>query len=87
MKNKLAKEDEADILYFELTYMLIQGEDVLKSSSIMIELGEMLTLQALWENSLYYLLGWQVLGAPQVMDGENSFKDESGNLSPFKRNN
>ena len=90
MRNKLVKEEEADILYFELSYMLIKGEDVLKSSSIVIELGTMITVQALLEQSLFYLLGWQVLGTPQILEsdiGENSFKDEKGNLNPFKRNN
>ena len=94
IEKKLAQDDESDskIMYFELTYMLIRNEEIIDSSTIMIEQGEMVAIQALLEHSLFYLLGWQVLGTPQILDNDLGYeqgykKNRDSDFSPFGKKN
>eukprot|EP00344_Euplotes_crassus_P004826 CAMPEP_0197016538 /NCGR_PEP_ID=MMETSP1380-20130617/78660_1 /TAXON_ID=5936 /ORGANISM="Euplotes crassus, Strain CT5" /LENGTH=133 /DNA_ID=CAMNT_0042443413 /DNA_START=302 /DNA_END=703 /DNA_ORIENTATION=+ len=88
IEKKLIKEDGIDILNFEITYMYIRGEEITKDRSILIEVGEMKVLQSLLEQSMFYLLGWQVLGTPQILESDIDNRDalNSGKFSPFKKN-
>ena len=75
-------------LHFELTCIMLKGEEVLNTLSITINQGEMLTLQSLLQQSLFYILGWQILGSQQILDsdiGEIESKPATKPLSPFKR--
>ena len=70
--------------------MLVDGEQIIKNKSILIEVGEMMTIQSLLEQSLFYLLGWQVLGTPQILESDidnstDGFSNQ-GKFSPFKKN-
>jgi hypothetical protein len=87
LKNKLIEEDDTKQMYYEVTYMYIKGEEIVKDRSVMIELGDMLTIQSLLEQSLFYLLGWQVLGTPQILESDigNSQNSKPTPFSPFKK--
>ena len=82
----MVKEDDTNTLYIELTYMFITGEEIAKDTSILIEVGELYTIQSLLEQSLFYLLGWQVMGTPQILDNDLAGEEKLANLSPFKKN-
>ena len=60
-----------------------------KDRSILIEIGEMVALQSLLEQSMFYLLGWQVLGTPQILEsdiGSGSGNEGGVKFSPFRKN-
>ena len=48
-------------------------------------MGEMVAIQSLLEQSLFYLLGWQVLGTPQILESDIGTNDNGvgSKFSPF----
>ena len=84
-KSELQVDQDETEPGIKLTYMQVEGDNIQFDTSITINEGEFIAMQALAQYILPHLLGWSVLDHPQFVEEDIRRSSGSGmhNTVPF----